>query len=163
TRALQEVEGLRPDVAIVDLPLLELDWYRRLVRDRYRVPMPFDGGDLDQLEPIRGPQGTWVHAAKRVVRGWFAMLEAPTPVRALAVAVTVTDRDFSPDAFSREVLTGPFWLVGADTSATLVDTTRVRASLVPLKPGDFVGPWLSARNRSPVLRASSWMPTGDIV
>jgi tetratricopeptide repeat protein len=154
-RALQEVEGLRPDVVIVNLPLLELDWYRRMVRDRYRVPMPFQEQALDDLAPIRGPQGTWVLAAKRVVRGWFAMIDAGTLRRPLAIATTVSDRDFAHDALAREVLAGPYWLVTADASQSPVDTMRVRASLSSLRAKDFTGPWLSARNRSPILQVST--------
>ena len=163
TRALQEVEGLRPDVAIVNLPLLELGWYRRMVRDRYRVPMPFDPLDLDELEPIRGPRGTWVYSGKRVVRGWFAMLEAGTLGRPLAIAITVPDRDFGHDASARQVLAGAFWLVAVEPTPTLVDSVRVWASLLSLRPKDFTGPWLHARSRSPVLRASTPTLANNIV
>ncbi len=51
---IQEVEGLRPDVRIVNLSLLNLPWYIKQMRDMEpRVPISLSDGKIDSLRPSR--------------------------------------------------------------------------------------------------------------
>ena len=151
--ALQEVEALRRDVTVVNLPLLNLGWYRSMVRAR-GVPVPFDEPELGALEPL--PEGKdWVFADRRMVRGWLAMQRDGRLTRPLTVAVTVADRDFEPGSAKRQTLMGGFWQTHAETTLARVDTTAVRSHLMALDPREIAGPWVGPRDRSPVRLTSS--------
>jgi tetratricopeptide (TPR) repeat protein len=152
TRALQVVEGLRTDVAIVNISMMEEGWYRKNMCQRHGLASPFD--DLDDIEPISGPGGTTIYAGRRMTRGWFSMFQAGTLGRPLAVSTTVADLDFGPDAPGHLVLKGAFWLAVEDPP-TRVDTGSIRAALLRVKTAEFAPPWTSCRDRSPVRRTSS--------
>ena len=151
--ALQATEGLRRDVAVVNLPLLELDWYRRLIRAR-GVPVPFDEPELGTLPLLREGQD-WILAGKRMVRGWLAMQQAGRLSRPLAAATTVEDLDFYPGASRRLTLTGGFWLAHPDSAGTRVDTAAVRSHLMTLQPRDLAGRWNGPQDRSPIRMTST--------
>jgi hypothetical protein len=85
--ALQALEGLRPDVAVVNVSLLELDWYRRVVRDRYQVPMPFGAQALDDLG--YDPKGAWIGASIQVENGWRDMMRTGILGRPLVYSTTL--------------------------------------------------------------------------
>ena len=53
-RAVQTLEGFRPDVAILDQELLTYDWYNHKARRRYAPPQhPRDGGDFPEKQKQR--------------------------------------------------------------------------------------------------------------
>lgn len=158
-RALQEAEGFRRDVVIVNISLLELGWYRSMISIRHGVPSPFPLEELHDLEPVGGPAGTWIGPGRRMAGGWFAMVQAGTLRRPLAVSVTVPDLDFGHDSRRRLVLCGPFWLVMADTVTAAEDTSQIRNSLMDLRKEDFRGPDITPRERSPIIRTSAPMAT----
>jgi hypothetical protein len=155
TNALQWVESLRPDVAIVNVSLLNTDWYRRVVRDRYRVPMPFGPEALDSLTVGQRDDGTVVYVQDMVLKGWLDMQRAGRLTRPLAFSCTVPDPGKSVGAEDRLVLSGSYFLVSPRPARARVDTTRVRESLLALDPAEFAPPWASDLDRCPVRRQGS--------
>jgi tetratricopeptide (TPR) repeat protein len=153
TVALQETEGLRPDVAVVNLPLLNLDWYRRLIRAR-GVPVPFDEPELGALESQLADESR-VSADRQMVRGWLTMQRDGRLTRPLVVAVTVGDLEFYLGSADRLTLMGGFWQAHPESARASVDTAAVRSHLMTLEPRDLAGPWVGAQDRSPIRLASS--------
>jgi tetratricopeptide (TPR) repeat protein len=147
---LQEVEGIRKDVCLVNLSLLNLPWYDRLVSERCGISLPFKGSDLEGLQARKADDGSILTRSKQIVRGWLEMQKNGRFTRPLAPATTVDDLEFSPETRSRMRLAGPFYLCFAESVASQEDTTMMRAALESVNTRDFSGPWVSPNDRSPV-------------
>ncbi len=160
--ALQQIEGLRPDVAIVNVSLLSTDWYRRVVRDRYGVPMPFGAGKLDALEGEYDESGRWIGVARPLERGWQEMLRKGILDRPLAYSISL-ELEQNSDSTDRLVLKGAYYLAAPWSVSTLVDTAEVWRSLRGLSAADFIGPWTSPQDRSPVRRTHSDFMVGNLL
>jgi tetratricopeptide (TPR) repeat protein len=153
--ALQEKEALRTDVAVVNLSLLNLPWYARLVEDRYGVPLPFTDPNLDAKSAYKDEQGNIITVSMQVVTGWIAMLADGTLGRPLCAAVTVDRGNLGPDALDRLVLCGPYYTIERKVTGQKDDPDRLAESLENLHPGPFEGSFTSPVDRSPVRRTCS--------
>ncbi|MBI5836007.1 MAG: tetratricopeptide repeat protein [Candidatus Eisenbacteria bacterium] len=147
--ALQEAEGLRPDVAIVNLPLLNTRWYIRMVRDRYGLPLPCSDAGVDSLQPFRSGGGEVMLIATQVARSWVDGVKAGTLRRPLTVALTVPE---PPADAGRFMFSGPYWLCMPDSAGARVDTALARRCLQTLDPRDFAGDAVGPNDRSPIRR-----------
>jgi hypothetical protein len=81
--AVQALRGVRPDVAIVNLSLLNTEWYIRYQRDR-GVPIPFTDAEIAGLRATRENL-----IATQVVRALNDRLAAQRESRPLRYSVTV--------------------------------------------------------------------------
>jgi Flp pilus assembly protein TadD len=91
--ALQVARGIRPDVAIVNLSLLNTQWYRQHVRESAKLPVP-----LLEKEPsgLQSPAAVSGLAAELASAGWK---------RPLYVAITVPPSNYPlPNQLSLEGL-----------------------------------------------------------
>jgi tetratricopeptide (TPR) repeat protein len=142
---LQLVDHLRPDVGIVNLSMLNLPWYVRLVSERYGIPEPLGDRALDSLQSSG-------RLADAVVQAWRAKRLAGTFGRPLALAGT--SRAF---ASSKELGTfqdaGPYRLLTSDGAAA--DTAAMRRALADVSASDFAGPEVSPADRSAVRMAGT--------
>jgi len=147
---LQEVEGLRTDVAVVNRALLNVPWYARYIRDRYGVPLPFKDAVLDSLR-----QEWWTKGAPsdRIVAGWAAMKR--TKVLSNPLHLSVTLDEVQPELQPNLRLVGASWEFLSDPVKVDVDTVAVRRSLQSIHPSDFRGPIASERDRSPARQGST--------
>jgi hypothetical protein len=149
--AVQEVEGLRRDVVIVNRGTLNEDWYARFIRDDYGVPLPFDDAYLTRLDSHKDDQGNLVTPSDQIFCGWLKQKANGTFSRPLAVAVTV-DENYWSNAKSNMRFAGPFFQWCNAATAQTPDTASMHASVEGLTPDDFVGPWVSDQDRSPIRR-----------
>jgi tetratricopeptide (TPR) repeat protein len=148
--ALQQIEGFRPDVAIVNRSLLNLYWYAEYLRDRYGLPLPFADEELAYLDARTDESGQVLLIADQFMSGWVEMKRSGELTRPIAVSVTVSGPALIPEIGNAAQYAGSFWLWHADPFEAPLDTALVRASLSGIDPNDFAGPFASPNDRSPV-------------
>jgi len=147
--AVQEAQGLRPDVAVVERGLLNMPWGMRFYRDHLGVPIPLPDSDLAALGPSRTEDGDLVHPADRIFAHWVQDQRDGSATRPVALAATVY-RDFFDQVEDDLQYAGPYWRVVGRPLEQPRDTVALRASLAAIVPGDFVGPWVSDQDYSPI-------------
>ena len=149
--AVQEVEGFRRDVTVVNRGTLNEPWYARFIRDQAKVPLPFDNTGLDRLQAFRDSSGNLIKPSDQIFRWWLEQKSKGTFKRPLAVAITVEESYFS---MARENMryAGAFLLWTPGTGESTPDVAAIQAGLEGVKPEDFSGPWVSEQDRSPIRR-----------
>jgi hypothetical protein len=148
--ALKEKEGLRADVAVVNLSLLNLPWYQRLMADRHDLPLTFETDT-----PMRDKDGSVALPSKQIVREWMEMQQQGSLARPLCAAITVADLDFTPDAAARMILCGPYYEILPEPVIEDLDVARLHSSLEGINPPDFEGDFATPIDRSPVRRGAT--------
>ncbi len=148
---VQEVEGFRRDVVIVNRGTLNTKWYARFIRDHAGVPLLVDDAKLERLTAYKDDQGNLITPSDQIFRGWLEQKAKGSFDRPLTVAVTV---DTSCWSMSRNNMrfAGAFLQWHDMTTAKTPDTAAMHASLEGLSPDSFTGPWVSDQDRSPIRR-----------
>jgi hypothetical protein len=147
---LQQEEGLRTDVAVVNRSLLNVPWYAMYLKQHYNLPLPYSPEELNALRPETDADGRRIYVADQVFRGWLKRAVAGDFTRPIAISVTVSPADMPSDVGDHLVLAGPFWLWRPETGGASRDTTLIAESLAGVDPDDFSGSFVSPRDRSPV-------------
>jgi tetratricopeptide (TPR) repeat protein len=153
--ALQQVEELRRDVCVVNISLLNLPWYARLVDQRCGISLPFKDAEMETLRSYRTKEGTVVTSAQQIIAGWLDKQKEGKFTRPIAPAATISNLDFTPDSRKRMRLAGPFYICHRESLENPVNRAIVQAALTNVNPNHFKGPWVSSMDRSPVRRAST--------
>jgi hypothetical protein len=159
--AVQEVEGFRKDVVVVNRGTLETPWYARFIRDYEAVPLPFTDVELDHLSAYRDSRGNLQMPSDQIFRGWVDQKSNGSFDRPLAITVTV-DEEFFSDMKSHFRFDGAFWLWQEAPADGTPDMALMKASLEGQQPADFSGPWVSERDRSPIRRIQTKHLVGNI-
>jgi tetratricopeptide (TPR) repeat protein len=150
--ALQEKEGLRPDVVVANLSLLNLPWYTKMLAERNGIPLPFEDADLERKTAYVDEEGGIVTVSMQIVAGWIAMHEAGRLGRPLCAAVTVDKRNMGSDAVDRCVLCGSYLEIEAVPVAEKCDVLRLAESVQGLDLAEFEGSFTTPVDRSPIRR-----------
>jgi tetratricopeptide (TPR) repeat protein len=150
--ALQEKEGLRPDVAVVNLSLLNLPWYAELLAERHGVRLPFNQDDLESKRAYKNEDGEIVTVSHQIVAGWLAMNAEGSLGRPLCVAVTVDKCHLDSEADARFVLCGPYFEIKGEPTGVKNDMSRMAQSVEDLDLTAFEGSFTTPVDRSPVRR-----------
>ncbi len=149
--ALQQAEGFRADVAVVNRSLLNTAWYARYMREHYVLPLPFPDAQLDSLRAFKDEGGRLVTVSDQLLRAWLAQKATGEFTRPVAFSVTV-DSAATATFKDRLQFAGPYLLWQAGSVPATPDTARLRRNLTSLKVDEFAGPFISAQDRSPVRR-----------
>jgi tetratricopeptide (TPR) repeat protein len=87
---LQEVEGVRKDVRVVNLSLLNTPWYiKQLKYEEPKVPITLTDSQIDRLTPVRDATGSIILVKDFAVQN---IISANNWERPLYLAVTVPDQ-----------------------------------------------------------------------
>ena len=147
--AIQEAEGFRNDVAVVNFSLLNTPWYARFVSERYRVPLPFEETELNLLKPYMDEDGNQVLVAMQILQGWLEARKSGAFSRPITISVTAHENVISPMR-SHLALEGAFWSWNPEPVESAIDTAMLRSSLRDVRPEEFRGSFVSSQDRSPV-------------
>ncbi len=139
--AVQETEGFRKDVSVVNRSLLNSDEYERYVRDVIGLP-------VDQQRPGDVLPDT-LFPAGRIFRMWMIGKSEGTFARPVAIACTV-DQPWYEEYKHQFHYCGPFLFWSSDEDVSNTVASSARASLEGVTPGEFIGSFVSKQDRSPV-------------
>jgi len=154
TCALQETEGLRKDIVIVNRSLLNTLWYARFIRDEEGVPLPVDDTALQRIESYKDQQGNLVTQSDQIIRGWLEQKAAGTFSRPVAISVTVDD-SYLTGIKSNMRFAGAFYNWHDAETSSAPDTASMRVALQGVSLEGLTGPWVSAQDRSPIRRTTA--------
>ena len=151
----QTVEGLRPDVELVQQVLLEFPWYVRWIAARTGLPLPLQVarlGDDEWMPPQDGAEPL----PRAAVAGW-AQAALAGGARPLVIAATADAEWVKPVVWPR--LDGGVYtlhpLPEDTTQAPAPEMDRIAASLRHLDVARLAGPLVHPTDRSPVRRTES--------
>jgi tetratricopeptide (TPR) repeat protein len=148
SRMLQTSSGVRADVAIVNLALLNWPDYATAIGRRAGLPLP---ARIDSSKtPRDSVSGMEPSVSDRVVSSWADSLKRGTLPRPLTVAASAARIGETPALLGRLTLVGPFYDVARDTGATPDDLPRLRATVAAIDPPAFAGPWASDLDQSQI-------------
>ena len=144
--AVQVTEGFRADVSVVNRSLLNSREYQTYVREVVRLPA--DAGDVvvsqtDTLLPADQVFRAWIHGK---LGGSF-----PRPI---ALACTI-DQDWYRAYAADFRFCGPFFLWSRDAGPGLSVASLAKISLEGVPPAQFIGPFVSDQDRSPIRHTTS--------
>jgi hypothetical protein len=144
--AVQETEGFRKDVAVVNRSLLNEARYGKFIRDV--VGLPFPSREAMQLERDT------LTPSDRIFRTWLKNRSDGTFPRTIALTCTIEQEwvvQFK-DAF---VFCGSFFIWTTDAAHDSSATLLAKASLEGVQPAEFLGSFISEQDRSPIRRVAS--------
>jgi hypothetical protein len=150
--ALQEKEGLRPDVAVVNLSLLNLPWYAHMLAERHGIPLPLDPEVTVAKSAYGGGVEGIMTVSRQIVAGWVGMHEDGLLGRPLCAAATVAKCNLVPGTLERSVLCGPYLEIKPNPVRETSDMSRLAKSIEGLDLTAFEGSFTSPVDRSPVRR-----------
>jgi tetratricopeptide (TPR) repeat protein len=148
--ALQEVEGLRDDVVIVNKSLLNTTWYAKHIRDRYGVQLPFSDQELETLRAFYTEDTRLVLVSDQILRGWMGMRAEGALPRPIAIANTIADLGFASGSEDHLVQCGAYQIWLPEPADSDFDTELVQKSLERVDPEEFMGPFVGEMDRSPL-------------
>lgn len=153
--ALQAKEGFREDVAVVNLSLLNLPWYARLLADRHGIPLPFEDDDLELRFAYTDEDGDLITVSRQIVTGWIEMLVDGRLGRPLCAALTADKCNLGAASVDRLVFCGSYLELAPEPVAMEKDAARLAKSVEGLRLDAFEGSFTTPVDRSPVRRTCS--------
>jgi hypothetical protein len=159
---LQQSEGFRTDIAVVNASLLNLNWYAALMTARHRINGGFSPEEIERLQAVDGDGDAANTIARQVVARWESARRKGTLKRPIAIVVGATWQEFVGD-IDKYTLAGPYWIYDTGRKHTPFDGATLWKSLRTLKPEEFSGLFVSLRDRSPIRRAYAPPTAGGAV
>jgi hypothetical protein len=152
SRGLQQREGYREDVLVIERGLLDLAPFLRFLNREYNLPIPYDISILDSITADGEAYQMTPTLSEQVFRHWVEQRRNGRLKRPLAIAITVQPEYYAvfEDDFQR---CGPFKLWNPAEDKAPLDTVICRRSFFNLNPEDFSGQWVTDQDHSSVHHA----------
>ena len=147
---LQQEEERRPDVAVINLSLLNNADYARNVSRRAGLPWPRTEKDLERIPHARAADGSLRTRAWRIVDEWAQMARLGEMRRPLTWALTVTPKLLPADLNEECLLVGGANRYVPDMEGPLVDFDAVRESFQGINLKTMMGNFICPTETSPV-------------
>ena len=148
--ALQETEGFRNDVTVMNYSLLNTRWYQQHIQSRYNVKFPLSDEELDNLKATKDKSDRVKTVASRIMSELIKAKSENKFGRPIAISITVGDFSFAEGFEDHFNLMGAFNLWSDKKAESNYDIDAVKTSLESLNINDFAGPFISAEDKSPV-------------
>lgn len=155
---LQSSRNLRPDVAIVNLSLMNTAWYPHYIATRYDLPLPVPDSVAANLKPYQSIEGEVVTIACQKVEGWAARIADSSLQRPLTPALTVYNKNLSPHCRRQLALAGAYFRFDPTLTQPQDDPEAVRRAFDSARLDLYQGNMASLSDRSPIRRMSSVFP-----
>lgn len=148
---VQQTEGYRRDVSVVNSSLLNLSWYVRYVRDYMGVDIPFTDAEIDNLAPYLNDESKVMTIDRQVIDRWTDQVRQRALRRPIVFSTTWQIADEAPALSGWGHNVGTHVLPG---DVEYVDIAAFQRRLRDLDGRRFYGPFVSPRDMSPVRRLS---------
>ncbi|UCE65035.1 MAG: hypothetical protein JSU85_09135 [Candidatus Zixiibacteriota bacterium] len=148
--ALQETEGFRSDVTVMNYSLLKTRWYQEHIQNRYNIKFPLSDEELDKLKATKDKKDKLKTVTSRIMEEVIKAKADNRFDRPIAISITVGDFSFAEGFEDHFILKGAYNLWSDDVVESNYDVDAIKSSLESLNISDFSGPFVSAADRSPV-------------
>jgi len=120
---LQEVYGVRRDVKVTNLSLINTHWYIKQLKNRLGVPISFSDDQIDRLAHVMTPEGEVYRLQDRMVDDIITTNRWNLPIN-FAVTVPEANRKYQGENLDDHLLMiGMGYRVVKETGKNMVDTT----------------------------------------
>ncbi|WP_143815435.1 tetratricopeptide repeat protein [Longibacter salinarum] len=155
---LQQVDGRRTDIAVVNASLLNLPAYVEYVSGQYDLPLPMASDSLRAFRPYAEEDGDVITLSKAVVKAWYDMQATGKLTRPVVGAPTLTASTFDGLHDLQTTSIGAYTHTDPDTPP-LRDASRITQSFLSLDASDFEGPVASHLDMSCIRQSSTGLRT----
>ncbi len=159
---LQAARGLRPDVVVVNLSLLNTSWYERYLETRYGLPLPLPDSQLALVKPFQTMDGEVVTVACQKLEGWAAQMKAGTLSRPLTPGLTVYNSNISPRCRNHLRQKGAYLEFDPALTAPAINWETVAQALDQARFDQYCGDYAGAGDRSPIRSQTAKFPVMNL-
>ncbi|MEW5700917.1 MAG: DUF2723 domain-containing protein [Candidatus Zixiibacteriota bacterium] len=118
---LQEVYGVRKDVRIANLSLLNTNWYIKQLKNEHGIPMDLTDSEIDRLEHYRTPDGKVHRVQDQLTDVILSSNRGRAPIN-FASTVSAAARKFQGEPLDRHlVMTGMAYRLVSEEGEGMVD------------------------------------------
>jgi tetratricopeptide (TPR) repeat protein len=120
---LQQVYGIRPDVKVTNLSLINTQWYIKQLKNKLGVPISFSDEQIDRLAHVMTPEGEIYRLQDRMIDDIITTNRWNLPVN-FAVTVPESNRRYQGEGLDDHLkMIGMGFRVVPETGKDMVDTT----------------------------------------